>query len=80
MFRAPFTDSLDPETGQGQAHPDYAYGAHAVEVAVDVETGKAEVLKSVAAHDVGQCINPAAAPCVPRLEAEQRFGGLARAA
>ena len=60
MFRAPFTDSLDPETGQGQAHPDYVYGAHAVEVAVDVETGEVEVLKSVAAHDVGQCINPAA--------------------
>ena len=60
MFRAPFTDTLDPETGQGQAHPDYAYGAHAVEVAVDVETGEVEVLKSVAAHDVGQCINPAA--------------------
>ena len=60
MFRAPFTDTLDPETGQGQAHPDYAYGAHAVEVAVDVETGEVEVLRSVAAHDVGQCINPAA--------------------
>ena len=60
MFRAPFTDFLDPETGQGQAHPDYAYGAHAVEVSVDVDTGEVEVLKSVAAHDVGQCINPAA--------------------
>ena len=60
MFRAPFTDNLDPETGQGQAHPDYAYGAHAVEVAVDMDTGEVEVLKSVAAHDVGQSINPAA--------------------
>ncbi len=60
MFRAPFSDFLDPETGQGQAHPDYAYGAHAVEVAVDADTGEVEVLKSVAAHDVGQCINPAA--------------------
>ena len=60
MFRAPFTDHLDPETGQGQAHPDYVYGAHAVEVAVDVETGEVQVLKSVAAHDVGQCINPSA--------------------
>ena len=60
MFRAPFGDFLDPETGQGQAHPDYAYGAHAVEVSVDVDTGEVEVLKSVAAHDVGQCINPAA--------------------
>ena len=60
MFRAPFTDVLDPETGQGQAHPDYTYGAHAVEVAVDIDTGEVEVLKSVAAHDVGQCINQAA--------------------
>lgn len=60
IFRAPFSDTLDPETGQGQAHPDYAYGAHAVEVAVDIETGEVQVLKSVAAHDVGQCINRAA--------------------
>ncbi|MCL4766367.1 MAG: xanthine dehydrogenase family protein molybdopterin-binding subunit [Hyphomicrobiaceae bacterium] len=60
IFRAPFTDGLDPETGQGQAHPDYAYGAHAVEVAVDTDTGEVRVLKCVAAHDVGQCINRAA--------------------
>jgi len=60
MFRAPFSDHLDPETGQGQAHPDYTYGAHAVEVAVDTETGEVEVLKSIGAHDVGQCINPVA--------------------
>ncbi|WP_413876000.1 xanthine dehydrogenase family protein molybdopterin-binding subunit [Albidovulum sp.] len=60
IFRAPFTDVLDPETGQGQAHPDYAYGAHAIEVAVDTETGEVTVLKSIAAHDVGQCINRAA--------------------
>jgi CO/xanthine dehydrogenase Mo-binding subunit len=60
MFRAPFSDKLDPETGQGQAHPDYTYGAHAVEVAVDSETGEIVVLKSVGAHDVGQAINPAA--------------------
>jgi len=60
IFRAPFTDVLDPETGQGQAHPDYAYGAHAIEVAVDIETGEVTVLKSIAAHDVGQCINRAA--------------------
>jgi CO/xanthine dehydrogenase Mo-binding subunit len=60
MFHAPFTDRLDPETGQGQAHPDYTYGAHAVEVAVDIDTGEVTVLKSIAAHDIGQCINPAA--------------------
>ncbi len=60
IFRAPFTDPIDPETGQGQVHPDYTYGAHAVEVAVDTETGEVTVLKSVGAHDVGQAINPAA--------------------
>ena len=60
MFRAPFTGEIDPETGQGRVHPDYAFGAHAVEVAVDTETGEVTVLKSVGAHDVGQAINPAA--------------------
>ena len=60
IFRAPFTDVIDPETGQGRVHPDYAFGAQAVEVAVDTETGEITVLKSVGAHDVGQAINPAA--------------------
>jgi len=60
IFRAPFTDRLDPETGQGQAHPDYTFGAHAVEVEVDIETGEVTILKSIAAHDVGQAINPVA--------------------
>jgi CO/xanthine dehydrogenase Mo-binding subunit len=60
MFRAPFTDPIDPETGQGRVHPDYAYGAHAVEVSVDTETGEVRVLKSIGAHDVGQAINPQA--------------------
>jgi CO/xanthine dehydrogenase Mo-binding subunit len=39
-------------------HPDYTYGAHAIEVAVDTETGEVTVLKSVGAHDVGLAINP----------------------
>jgi CO/xanthine dehydrogenase Mo-binding subunit len=60
IFRAPFTDHLDPETGQGQVHPDYVYGAHAIEVSVDTDTGEVTILKSIAAHDVGQCINRAA--------------------
>jgi CO/xanthine dehydrogenase Mo-binding subunit len=60
MFRAPFTEPIDPETGQGQVHPDYTYGAHAIEVAVDTETGEVTVLKSIGAHDIGQAINPAA--------------------
>ncbi len=36
----------------------YAYGAHGVEVEVDPETGKVNILNYVAAHDVGRAINP----------------------
>ncbi len=61
IFRAPFTDPIDPESGQGRVFPDFTFGAHAVEVAVDTETGQVELLKSVACHDVGRAINSAAA-------------------
>jgi len=61
MFKAPFTEPLNPETGQGQVFPDFTFGAHAVEVAVDTETGEVTILKSVACHDIGRAINPAAA-------------------
>lgn len=60
IFRAPFTDPIDEETGQGPVFPDFTYGCHAVEVAVDTETGEVTVLKSVGAHDIGQAINPQA--------------------
>ena len=45
---------------QGQVHPDYTYGAHAVQVAVDTGTGEVTILKSIGAHDVGQVVNRAA--------------------
>ncbi len=60
LFQAPFTDKLNPETGQGDLFPDYTFGAHAVEVAVDMETGEVKVLKSVGCHDIGRAINSAA--------------------
>ncbi len=60
LFRAPFTAKLDPEDLQGDVFPDFTFGAHAVEVAVDTETGEITLLKSVACHDVGRAINPAA--------------------
>ena len=60
LFKAPFTDPIDPETGQGQIWPDFTFGAQAAEVAVDTETGEIILLKSVACHDVGRSINPAA--------------------
>jgi len=36
----------------------WMYGAHYVELEVDVETGRVSVLKIVGAHDVGRAINP----------------------
>jgi CO/xanthine dehydrogenase Mo-binding subunit len=60
LFAAPFGEGIDPETGQGQVFPDFTFGAQAVEVAVDTETGEITVLKTVACHDVGRAINPAA--------------------
>ncbi len=36
----------------------YTWGCHGVEVEVDAETGQVEILRYVAAHDVGRAINP----------------------
>jgi CO/xanthine dehydrogenase Mo-binding subunit len=60
MFKAPFADPIDTETGQGNVFPDFTFGAYAVEVAVDTETGEVTVLKAAACHDVGRAINRAA--------------------
>ena len=59
QFNAPFTEGIDPETGKGDIWPDFTFGAQAVEVAVDLETGQIELLKSAACHDVGRAINEA---------------------
>ena len=50
--------TFDPRAGQGHTFPDYTYGTHAAEVAVDTETGEVTVLRYVACHDVGRMINP----------------------
>ncbi len=60
QFNAPFSGPIDSETGQGRVFPDLTFGAQAVEVAVDTETGEVTVLKSAACHDVGRAINPTA--------------------
>jgi len=61
LFKAPFTDPINPETGQGQVWPDFTFGSFAVEVAVDTETGEVTILKAAACHDIGRAINWAAA-------------------
>ncbi|MEW6667310.1 MAG: xanthine dehydrogenase family protein molybdopterin-binding subunit [Thermodesulfobacteriota bacterium] len=49
----------DPETGLGERLTlSYCYGAQAVEVAVDTETGSVKVLKCASAFDCGRPINP----------------------
>jgi CO/xanthine dehydrogenase Mo-binding subunit len=60
LFTAPFTAPLDPDDLQGDLFPDFTFSAHAIEVAVDTETGEVMVLKSVGCHDVGRAINPTA--------------------
>ncbi|MFQ5959735.1 MAG: xanthine dehydrogenase family protein molybdopterin-binding subunit, partial [Alphaproteobacteria bacterium] len=60
IYRAPFSDRPDEVDLGGRVFPDFTYGAQAIEVAVDTETGEVSVLKSVGAHDIGQAINPAA--------------------
>jgi 4-hydroxybenzoyl-CoA reductase alpha subunit len=58
-FSVPDATPLDQETGQG-AYPSifWLYGAQGVEVEVDPDTGKVDVLKVAAAHDLGRVINP----------------------
>jgi CO/xanthine dehydrogenase Mo-binding subunit len=58
QFNAPARELMDFKTGQGQVFPDFTFGSHAMEVSVDVETGRVKVLKIVSCYDVGQAINP----------------------
>ncbi len=44
--------------GKGNVSCCYTFGTHGVEVEVDKETGRIEILNYVAAHDVGRAINP----------------------
>ncbi|MEJ3746269.1 xanthine dehydrogenase subunit D [Actinomycetes bacterium KLBMP 9797] len=54
------TFPLHPETGQGDAHVQYAFAAHRATVDVDVELGLVRVVEIVTAQDVGKAINPLA--------------------
>lgn len=49
--------NMHPETGHGHPALDWTYGAHAVDLEVDVETGEITVLKVASAFDIGQVIN-----------------------
>jgi len=53
----PPTLALD-ENGQGEPYAMYGYAVQMVELSVDIETGKVNLVNIVAAHDVGKAINP----------------------
>lgn len=54
------TEPLDPRTGQGRAHAQYAFAAHRAVVDVDTELGLIRVAELATAQDVGRAINPQA--------------------
>ena len=54
------THPLDPETGQGNAHVQYAFAAHRAVVDVDTELGLVKVVELATAQDVGKAMNPLA--------------------
>jgi len=54
-YWAPETTPLGEE---GDKHFAYSFAAQAIEVEVDLKTGEVEVLKAIAATDVGKAINP----------------------
>jgi CO/xanthine dehydrogenase Mo-binding subunit len=52
------TFPVDPETGQGNAHVQYAFAAHRAVVDVDTELGLVRVVELACAQDVGRAVNP----------------------
>ena len=54
------TYPIDEETGQGDAHPAFAYAVHRAVVDVDTELGLVRVVEMASAQDVGKAINPLA--------------------
>lgn len=53
------TTEMDIDTGQGVPYWPYTFNCYGVEVEVDTETGKVDIIKCICAQDVGKAINPA---------------------
>jgi xanthine dehydrogenase D subunit len=59
-FRHRPTSPLDPVTGQGDSHTQFAFCVHRAVVDVDVELGLVKVVELAAVQDVGRILNPIA--------------------
>jgi xanthine dehydrogenase D subunit len=59
-FRPRRTFRLDADTGQANAHMQFAFAAHRAVVDVDTELGLVKVVELATAQDVGKAINPQA--------------------
>ncbi len=57
-FYEPETEMMNSKTSKGNISETYVFAAHGVEVEVDPETGQVEIIRFVAAHDIGKAINP----------------------
>ena len=58
QYVPPATTPLDPETGKSDPNFAYGYVAQAVEIEVDLETGRLHIVNFISANDVGKAINP----------------------
>jgi CO/xanthine dehydrogenase Mo-binding subunit len=71
-------DPEEPIRGSGSRAPNpnsptfSIFGAQAVEVEVDIETGQVDVLRIAAAHDFGRAINPKL--CISQVQGGIEFG------
>ncbi len=59
-FYDPPSELPDWREGRGNMSAAYTYGAQAVELEVDPETGEVEILRFVSAMDIGKVLNPQA--------------------
>jgi xanthine dehydrogenase D subunit len=59
-FRHRRTTTLDPLTGQGDSHVQFAFCVHRAVVDVDVELGLVKVVELAVVQDVGRILNPIA--------------------
>jgi CO/xanthine dehydrogenase Mo-binding subunit len=67
-YKAAFTDEIKTNVIKDPVYNDWTFGAQAVEVEVDTETGQVQVLKHVSAQDIGRAIN------VKRAEGQMEGG------